>query len=879
MGYKDSTLFSDPYYFAKQIKNLPSFTREYRRYFHYADNFFENVKIHEMGNGEYKYKINHNGYRGQGNTKDEAFAEAYGRYMFDKFEMGDVEHIIFKIGRENFTEKLKQDGFDGIARYNEMIAFEPAQIKSIHNKGTFDKSNQNILMSSPSLSGGMGGAVFGANNDLNNDGKVDYRDILYGAIGGAGLTKGALLARNTNVANKAMAIVKNIADTDTADKIFGHKIYQKTDYMALRDAMISSKNKQAEKFAMLHEQLKLLDDTTRSKMYDYMSGKSVQLDQNIKQLADNYIGTINNMGKELVDLGVIDAEQFNKFKDRYLHRVYEKDFTQKVSSLFTKGKTIQGVHSRGHEWNGTKAEYEQLLNSGQIGDFFDGKIEATRMSNGQYKFRQDWTEEQRARWGEVKDIAFSLPETLMRSQEMIDHATMLKKLVDQTNYVSNDAIDGYVQLSGKRYGALNGKYVPADIASDIKEFGDALFGTEGKLLGSKAMEAFKALSTFWKKGHTVYNPIAHVNNLFSNVAMQFGAGINPNKAVANAYKGAMASQKVNQFRELTAKKIIGLTPEEDATLRALSQDEDLQLWNKAQESGLFGRSNLNDILNKYVNPNATRTSSSNAFKNGMQKADEVTSKWYQGEDDIMRFSMLKSLMNDGTSFEDAISKVNSTIPDYSKPMSQWARFGRNSMLTPFISWTYYATPIILKQFKEHPERILAMYGALYGMNKMYGIDPFDERDMPQQNFSMKRIPIYKNGNEVTTIKVDRWIPHNDILNPLDFIKNLTSGGAWSPIKDLPRNQDSYFGGKITNKEGGLKAYHLTKYAVEQITPDVLDNIYGLGESMLMNNEKRTKNPVTLPRTTTQELLKLIGINSLTYNQANQARKVAKEKEK
>jgi crotonobetainyl-CoA:carnitine CoA-transferase CaiB-like acyl-CoA transferase len=732
-------------------------------------------------------------------------------------------------------------------------------------------------MSSPTLSGGMVGGIVGANNDLNGDGKTDYKDILIGIGGGAAGTKGALLIKNTQIATKAKSIIKAIGDMETVDKALGHKIYQKKDYMALREAMIKSKNADAEKFALLHEQLKLLDDTTRTKMYNYMNGdKSIQLEQNVKQLADNYTNEINKMGKELVDLGVLEQAQFDKFKDRYLHRRYEKDLSQKFNSLFTKGKTIQGVHARGNEWTGTKTEFDALTKNGEIGDFFSGKIEATRMQNGQYKFRQDWTEAQRNKWGEVKDIAFSLPETLMRTKEMVEHATMLKKIVDQTGYVSDDAIEGYTQLQGKRFGALNGKYVPTDMKLDITEFGNSLFGEEGKLLGSKAMEAFKVLSTFWKKSHTVYNPIAHLNNLISNVTMQFGAGINPHKAIANATKGALANQKVNQFRELTAKKLIGLSQEEQATLRVLSQDEDLKLWNQAQESGLFGRSNLNDILNKYVNPTPTPTKTKGLNK-AAKKIDDFASSMYQGEDNIMRFSMMKSLMEDGATFDAAFKSVNETIPDYTKPMSQWARFGRDSMLTPFISWTYYATPIILKQMKDRPERVVAIYAALYGMNQMWGIDPFNEKDIPQQNFSMKRIPIYQNGNEVTTVKVDRWVPHGDILSPLDFVKNLTSGGAWAGGQDVLRNRNSYFGGKITNREGGEKAYDLTKYAVSQITPDILDNIGGLVESSILSKEKRTKNPVIQPRTTTQELLKILGINSITYNKSNQAKEIEKQR--
>ncbi|KLD96703.1 hypothetical protein [Aliarcobacter butzleri] len=742
-----------------------------------------------------------------------------------------------------------------------------------------EAEKNNVLFASPTVSGGMVGAITGATSDLDNDGKITYKDLLYGAIGGAGLTKGVLMAKDSHIIQKSRELFKKASDTDFADAIIGHKIYEKKDYMNIREDMLKAKNQKLEDFTQLHEQLKLLDDSTRKDMYKYMSGdKNINLDTNIKTLADSYTNEINKLSKEMVDLGILDEAQFDKFKDRYLHRRYDKDLSQKFNSLFSKGKTVSGVFSRGKEWSGTKAEYEKLLNNGEIGDFFNGKIEATKMQNGQYKFRQDWTDEQRTKWGEIQDIAFSLPETLMRSTEMVQHGKMLKKIVDETKYVSDEALDGYVQLNGNKYGALKGKYVPKDMASDINEFHSAIFGNEGGLFSKDVVDAYKALSSFWKKTHTVYNPIAHMNNLLSNITMQFGAGINPHKAVKNAYKGAITSQKVKQFRELKAKELIGLSSEERVSLNALIQDDDIKLWNEAQRAGLFGRSGLNDILNQYVNPTkATNSSNLTGTRKVLNKFDDLASKAYQGEDNIMRFSMLKSLTEKGKSLDEAIKEINNTIPDYTKPMSRLARFGRDSMLTPFISWTYYSTPIILKQFKDRPERIAAIYASLYGLNKLAGIDPFDEKDIPQQNFAMKRIPIYKNGNEVTTIKVDRWIPHNDMLNPIDMAKNLTNGGAWRAIPDILNNSNSYFGGKITNNEGALKAYDLSKYGIQQITPDILDNVWNLAESKMLSKEKRTKNPVIQPRTTTQELLKFFGINSMTYNKANQARKVANEK--
>lgn len=745
--------------------------------------------------------------------------------------------------------------------------------KSISNN--ISKSQDIKLNASPTVSGGMVGGVAGANNDLNGDGKTDLKDILIGVGLGAGGTKGVILAKNNQ---KFTKVVEDIKSNQNVNAIYGFNIKNSKDYLQLRENVMKATNQKMEQFSLLHEQLKLLPENDKKAMYEYMSGnKNINIDKDAKQLADNYTNEINKMGKELVNLGTLEQAQYDKFEGRYLHRSYEKDLSQKFNSLFTKGKTIQGVHARGNEWSGTKAEYEDLLSKGDIGDFFSGKIEATKMSNGQYKFRQDWTEEQRTRWGEVKDIAFSLPETLMRTSEMVNHAKFLKEVIDKTQYVADESMQGYTQLVGKKYGALQGKYVRNDIAQDISEFNEALFGKQSDSFTDNFAEGFKTTLTYWKKTHTVYNGVAHFNNLATNVILQFGAGINPHTAVANAKRGYTASGKVGMMRQLEAKKIIGLSKEEIDKLNILTNDEDVMLWKQAKEAGVFGRSRLNDVLNKYVVP--TSNSSSFSKMGGLKKIDEKLSSMYQGEDDIMRFSVLKSLTDKGMSFDAATKKISEIIPDYTQPMSWLARKARDSGVIPFVSWTYHATPILINQMKENPERILAIYASLYGINKLAGINPFNESDIPQENFSMKRIPIYKNGNEVTTIKVDRWIPHNDLFSPVDFIKNLMSPGIYTPLVELPRNQNLYFGGKLTHKEGAGKYYDLAKYTASQFTPDIMDNIGGLIESKLLSKEKRTKNPVVQPRSTVQEIFNILGINSMTYNKANQAKKVANEKMK
>jgi hypothetical protein len=47
------------------------------------------------------------------------------------------------------NEILKDLGFDARMSGDEIVVFNPTQIKSIHNKGTFDDANPNILYSLP----------------------------------------------------------------------------------------------------------------------------------------------------------------------------------------------------------------------------------------------------------------------------------------------------------------------------------------------------------------------------------------------------------------------------------------------------------------------------------------------------------------------------------------------------------------------------------------------------------------------------------------------------------------------------------------------------------------------------------------------------------
>jgi hypothetical protein len=478
--------------------------------------------------------------------------------------------------------------------------------------------------------------------------------------------------------------------------------------------------------------------------------------------------------------------------------------------------------------------------------------------------------------GEIKDIAFSLPETMKRLDEMIEHSRFLKSIDQQ--YIKTNPEDftetqlrqgGYVKMDGERYGALNGQWVRKEIADDIKETARQMYGADSDFLNNME-EYFK----WFKSIHTIYNTKTHLNNLLSSVTMQYMAGANPAKAAKNATRGAMAIRKARVLKEARAKQRIGqVTPEDIDTIKKLSADDDVSLWLDAENNGLFGRSNLNAIMNQYLNI-------STKSEGGLRKIHDAAGELYQSEDNVMRFALLRHYMDKGQDLKTAIKSVNANIPDYSKPMSKAANVARRYGIAPFISWTYYSLPMMYKQLGKRPARAAAVPALFYGLYQSFDINPFTEEDIPQSGYAWRRVPIYQDGNEITTLKVDRWLPHIEALNPEKMLHDtLWGGNPWiNAGGNILANYNPYFNNKVTYQDGIEGAYQRGKsFASSFLTPDILDQTLSVGESVLLDEKTRSRNAVTQPRTTIQELLNLAGFNTLTYDKQNQKEKAIRER--
>jgi len=411
------------------------------------------------------------------------------------------------------------------------------------------------------------------------------------------------------------------------------------------------------------------------------------------------------------------------------------------------------------------------------------------------------------------------------------------------------------------------------------------------------MALWLKLLGMFKKSKTVYNAPAHFNNASNNIMLRYVAeGGNPFENMTASLKMMDATKDID---DLTVKTMAGSATKEDKKLLSKLKKENPYVI-EARDIGLFGKSQLNDIIRDY------KGSSEFGKKTGIiNSAAEFAQKAYSGGDEIVRLAMYITKRSKGIAPKEAQREIERILPDYTRPLPYGIKVLRDSGIAPFISWSYYVLPNILKIAKEHPFRAAAVIGSPMLLS---------ESTMRMQNQSNTNLPADtqgrrlaynkdKHGN-IDTVKVDRIIPGYDIANiPLsaiiyamdDYKKNKgilraaykgVDTGARTGMNFLSSTVAS--GPLVTAGIGaltGIDSYTLrpiigTKknqspkdeienralWAVNSFAPIPQEAINALsfGKSFIKSEDKRTRANDIVPRTSAQEASRLVGLNSLTY---------------
>lgn len=883
-----------------------------KRWFKIAIDKVDNLRasdIKEMGNGEFKYRIDKDGVKGFGNTKEDAISQ----YFYNSSDIKSVEQFIKKIGSSKFSEQLKDAGYDGIKFDNEIIAFEPTQIKSVFNKGTFDESNPNIL--------------FSRTDDVNKlakQARSKAKQFLSDQLNKTALERSIDMLSKPK--DEAYSAFKSLVMNTLPQK-----------YMDALGEMHKSKNRIEQQVGVVKASLSTLSLEQRTQLHDYIVNDVKTIDPELKKLADKISGIITNLGQELIDKGILEAHVVKAWEGKFLKRQFKNEEavlgTSKFKTYFfgskkslakqyTRGlqlqaeteaeaiKAINGyLKAYGHDeisGMGVNEAIKYLKDNGLFADGVqwksDGKIKVREMKNGEYEIIRDFTKAEREKMEEVTDAGITVPDTILRLSTLLEHGKMLKATTELNDYVTDDKTMGnsmkWTQIENKpQYGVLAGKWVRPDIASDIIANQNAFYERDG------LVDTWLKGLSLWKKSRTVWSPTGHFNNFVSNLFIKHGLGLDPFKNTLEA--GKMLSQ-LQEYEALEVKDAMGtLTAEEKTKFKTMKSY--LSSAIELRDNGMLGHTQLLDINRGFEQDGITEE------KGALGKLDDAVSKLYKGGDTIHRLSSYMLIKEAGYDSETAMLVVDKLFPDYSKPMPKVWRWARDTGISPFISWTYYTLPAISKITMANPARTLGAYsalGAIGFLGMLLGSDGDWEEaiqsflNLPEDAIG-RRMPIWKNDKgEVLTWKVDRLMPFMDLASPLlgmasgavkgykesqgdvghTAIKAVSGGfgGAGNTVRSYfagptinallfnTAGKDSYTNNDIVKKDATDKQrmYLTAKYLVEQYAPlpTPLMRMYDMTEAMVKGEDERKRNAITVPRSPIENVIGLAGINVLRYDQ-------------
>lgn len=575
------------------------------------------------------------------------------------------------------------------------VAFRPEQIKSaIGNNGQFDPENPDIRFSRAA-----------AGEDTDTDPAPRRPSRWFDAAGRFRFYPGTVLYE----------LIGKLASPLLA------RAYMKSQSKPLRRAIhemkLTVQKAQDTATDVAREVVKLTEDERQmvSDIIEQELAAGVNPPEHAIRLAAMMTENINTQTDELVKLGMLTPETAEKWRGRYLARYYKDKLGARVQSAWERAisplgkKPMRGI--RGNHFKGrgmTQVVPEENLqawldNGWQIDDpdYQKGVADDQRV-----RLWRDFTRAEREKMGEIRDAGFRFVMGYMETQKDLALGRMFQSIAANPELSSRNATeemteqvpDGTIPGTGvKRYGKLAGRYVSKETISHLSAIEESQ---------SEAFKMYRKAMGIWKETKTALNPVAHANNIISNLSMAHFAGVSywdAHKYLAAMRDFAGDGKAVREAKD--AGLFLGTIS--DAELMNTLPD-DLKAIVRQQDSAL---SKLGG----------------NAFNAMTWFLRKPMGKAYQAEDTFFRYLIWKDARDRGMSAEDAVEHSLRYIFAYDD-LPRTARYIRDFGI-PFFAYTYKVAPALLHTALNYPWRFAAPAAVLWAANAAaYAIAAGDDED-------------------------------------------------------------------------------------------------------------------------------------------------------
>jgi len=657
-----------------------------------------------------------------------------------------------------------------------------------------DKTWQ-VLAKNPEVSGGAAGGILGYNLDQDAEPQQKLINALALAALGGGVGKG----------------LKHTEFGQDVGRYFIPEFGLSEKYLNLKGISARERNQIKAQFNDLTRSIQEEPDEVRKALYMVLTDaeeSGVALSSLTKQQRESYQAMdtlIRKYGKELVDVGALDAGTFEKNLGKYLHRSYknpgdaEKARAQVLSSITGEKIRVSGdeLRMRGKLLRSDKNDWE--VNAPAYKEEGYEVIEHVAGTNEYRILRRDYTPEERLKMGELTDVALAFDRTgtllandiaAFKFYKGVSDDFALKEIPGDPitkeslpRYISNlnktRELEGlppvkpsdYKQVptsrigsKGKeRYGDLANKWVSKNVYNDIVTLDKFRKGDSWNKL-----QKLRNVNRWWKTTKTALNVPTHMNNIVSNMHMY-----DLHDGLAVAFGKGVRDIRSNNKRFKEAK--------EYNVFSGGFVDEEIFMQNKAfyNAYGMDASVNTIDKMVEKVPDIAKKMAM--AVGKGPKKLYEFMLKTYQWEDYVFRMGLFNSRITQGIEADLAVrglkvdspkwkaekAKLEASPPedlmysaarearegfvDYSKN-SPFIYHMRETAL-PFISYSFGIIPQLAKASAQKPWKV-AKWGAIYHTLNAIGEDTSDtptelERSVQTDKDTLFGLP----GMPRTTIKL------------------------------------------------------------------------------------------------------------------------------
>lgn len=365
---------------------------------------------------------------------------------------------------------------------------------------------------------------------------------------------------------------------------------------------------------------------------------------------------------------------------------------------------------------------------------------------------RDWTKAERQSWGEIEDAGYRYVRGMAEVAHDLSLATLFASVAKRGDWVSDAprtfgrfkrpwvyVPDSKVHRNSplQKYGALAGKYVRPDVWAGIKGYGRAPFAP------GRAGQVYRAALAKWKLYKTVYNPVTHLNNSYSNTEMLLMAGYSPG-TLAEALGQMRKGEASAVWREARDHGLFGtdwttsvLNTSEAGGNAALERlAEQLRTQPEVPDAALV-TTLVMDAKEWWLKSRAAIAAADTKWKTGVEVARAMAApamagvrftfkpvgvaaramqRAYKFEDELFKLAVFQAERRRGAKPEQAARTAQGYFFDYQNVPEAIKLVRDLPVGAPFISYPYFAIQAIAKNAAQRPELILALVAGYEALN-------------------------------------------------------------------------------------------------------------------------------------------------------------------